>query len=392
MIGRFFRWLRLTLPPAVVVVLAIFILLVWEGLYLWLRWRFGTSEIAHNASTRLLDMRDKYAAFIMVAYGIWRAAAFHPLFRPKYRAWLEQTPWTSASPLPLGPIHLVWQDILVVGLLSACLHGTPCGRIWVLEAFLIAHQATIAVSFWLTGPWWMGYVVVFALGLAVRLFPWPLACVGVLAILCVLTAIGCRLALARFPWQECPLLEAWNRQCSTDPAARRKSLLGWPYGQLAAVPPERQVRRRDGLLGPLLAAWWIYIAASTMEPKDRIDFVNLVFLGVSAAAVWGRVMIYTLPWHWPISVWGRIATGRWIIPGYDYVFLAPLCTLCVALACFRLGLAIGPGSWQLVFCPAATAAVLIVALNMSPSLGHWRLTGHHRIMPWGSNDARRVKL
>jgi hypothetical protein len=108
-------------------------------------------------------------------------------------------------------------------------------------------------------------------------------------------------------------------------------------------------------------------------------------------AVLIRLLAYIGPYRPPISFWGRILTGRWIIPGYDYVFLAPLCTLLVALLGWRAALLAGPDHWGIVVYPLATAAVLIVALNMSPSLGQWSLTGHHRIAPWGT-DPQRVKL
>jgi hypothetical protein len=40
----------------------------------------------------------------------------------------------------------------------------------------------------------------------------------------------------------------------------------------------------------------------------------------------------------------------------------------------------------------AVAAVLLVALNMGPSLGRWRLTGHHRIAATGVAGQECVRL
>ena len=49
----------------------------------------------------------------MVAYGLYRAMGFHPFFRPSYRKWLETTPWTWRKPLPVGPVRLGWEDLVL---------------------------------------------------------------------------------------------------------------------------------------------------------------------------------------------------------------------------------------------------------------------------------------
>jgi hypothetical protein len=389
MIHGFLRSLQRTLPPLWAVVLAAFALAFWEGLYLWLRYWIGAAEAARG----LLGGRDATAAGIMAAYGVFRAAAFHPLYRPKYRDWLALTPWTADKSLPLGPIHLVWQDVVLGGLLLATLHGTPLGRLWALAAFFLTYLIVLGASFWITGPWWMGYVIAAGLGLAVRLVDWPLVYLGVLVVFYAVSVVGRRMALRRFPWPESEILESLSRQFRPNSAAKRKSLLGWPFGQFAAVPPERKIRRRDGILGPLLAAWSIYAVTSHIaEPEGQKMVPFMIFSYATFPVLLGRLIAYTGPCRPPISLWGRIMTGRWIIPGYDYVLLAPLCMLLIVIVGWVAAMLFGPSPWWTVFYPLATAAVLIVALNMGPSLGRWSLTGRHRIVPWGSNDPQRVKL
>ena len=186
-------------------------------------------------------MRDGLAAVIMAAYGVFRVAAFHPVFRPKYRGWLEQTPWTGRKPLPLGPIHLVWQDVVVLGIVVLALHGTPLGRLWAPWAFLLAYLGTLGVSFWLTGPWWMGYLVLFGLGLAVRLAVEPLVALAALA--ADLRHCDARarhgagaVSVARNPrsWKPCA-----GSFFPTRPRGESR-LLGWPNHQLMAAWPDRQ--------------------------------------------------------------------------------------------------------------------------------------------------------
>ena len=197
----------------------------------------------------------------MAAYGVFRVAAFHPVFRPKYRGWLEQTPWTSRKPLPLGPIHLVWQDVLVLGIVVLALHGTPLGRVWASWAFLLAYLGTLGVSFWLTGPWWMGYLVLFGLGLAVRLVVEPLVALAALVPIYAIAMLGRNMALARFPWHESKIVEAMRRQFRPNSATRRKSTLGWPnhhswlHGRIArSVAATESWAAAGGLVGVRVGA------------------------------------------------------------------------------------------------------------------------------------------
>jgi hypothetical protein len=384
------RWLRLTLPPAGFVLATVFTLLCVEGLCLWVRWRLELLAPNEKPPLQLLQMRDSIAAAIAAAYGMFRAVVFHPFFRSRYRDWLEQTPWTSRQPLPAGPIHLVWQDVAVVGVFLLLLHGFPLGRIWVLQAFLFAYLGTLGVSFWGTGPWWMGYAVLFGLGLVARLLMWPLVALDVLAIVYVTAFVGLRMALAQFPWSDSRIPETLRQQFSGNIMARRKWYLGWPYRQMTGVPQENGVRRRDGILAPLLVAWWVWALGSHAgQASDGAP--ALLFLYVAAFSVLVRLLVYVGACRPPISLWGRIATGRLIIPGYDYVFVAPLCGLLVAAIGAKLAFMADREHESITF-PLATAAVLIVALNMGPSFRSWHLTGHHRIVAWGGKDPNHVKL
>jgi hypothetical protein len=384
------RWLRLTLPPMGFVVAAVFVLLCAEGFYLWVRCWLESLGPTAEAPSELLKMRNSIAGVAAAAYGVFRAVVYHPFFRSRYRDWLEQTPWTSRQPLPAGPIHLMWQDAVVMGIFLLSLHGFPLGRIWVLQAFLFAYLGTLGVSFWGTGPWWMGYGILFGLGLVVRLLMWPFVALDVLAIVYVAAFVGLRTALARFPWPDSRIPETLRQQFTGNIMARRKWLLGWPYRQMSGVPQEHAVRPRDGILAPLLAAWWVWALAShSSDPTAPVPVLSFIY--ATFVSLFARLLVYVGSCRPPISLWGRIATGRLIIPGYDYVFVAPLCTLLVAAIGVTLAF-MARMKYSTITFPLAMAAVLIVALNMGPSFRSWHLTGHHRIAAWGSKDPNHVKL
>jgi len=105
-------------------------------------------------------------------------------------------------------------------------------------------------------------------------------------------------------------------------------------------------------------------------------FVDLgIFGGICAGYRWVRYCIRYWP---PISFFGRIATGRFVIPGYDRVFVAPLCSLliCILLPKFlyNAGLSID------VFAPVTVTLALISIRTIGPTLRDWELTGQHRIV------------
>jgi hypothetical protein len=70
-------------------------------------------------------------------------------------------------------------------------------------------------------------------------------------------------------------------------------------------------------------------------------------------------------------------TRRWIIPGYDRVFVAPAATMLIAAALPRLLIEVGVAPAATAF--LATAAAVITAIGMGPTLANWGLTGEYRL-------------
>src|SRR5262249_4966554 len=136
-----------------------------------------------------------------VSYAVWRVQAYHPLYQPAYQTWLAATPWTSRQPLPLGPVHLVPQDVLLVG--AAVLLGWLYGDRWAQhlpQVFLVAYLSYLGTSLFLTGAWPWGYTVAFGLGLAIWLWhDWPASLLAALLTYAV-AYLGLRRSLAHFPW------------------------------------------------------------------------------------------------------------------------------------------------------------------------------------------------
>ena len=138
----------------------------------------------------------------------------------------------------------------------------------------------------------------------------------------------------------------------------------------------------------LAAVLFIYGLRVLAHPRtavkgNRTAALGMLLVYATFGCVIGRLVAYC-SFHWPpISLWGRIWTFRWIIPGYDQALVAPLCALMVGImapvATYSLGVL-----WRFAF-PTSLTLMLLITLGMGPRLRQWRLTGNHRITAAGLN-------
>jgi hypothetical protein len=358
-----------------------------EGHYLWVGYGLEVTELV---GPQILGIRDKVAAVCCGAYGLYRVAAFHPLFRPAYREWLMSTPWTSPKPLPLGPIHLVFQDVILLAVVVAMLHGSPVAFWLMALAAVTAYLTALTVTFRLVGLVGTFYGMAFGLGLALRLAKHPYFSIGVIAALYPLACVGVRRSLARFPWAE------WYRSTASlrgfnHAASARATVLGWPFDQLRPAEPKTRIGLAEAALVIALVGWLLYaVSCHTLGRPGEASLPELVCLVGVVGCFAVRLLLYLVYHHPPLSLPGRIATFQWIIPGYDQALVAPICAfLAGVLVPASLGaLGLPRSTWHSL----CLAIVLFVCLAMPPSLRRWHLTGAHRLargLP-NSQESRRL--
>jgi hypothetical protein len=370
------RWLRVVWPPWWTV---LGLLLVWywvQAPMLALEW--SLKELFFPARdpevVRLLTAVLGVAAGLYALYRVW---AFHPAMRSDYHQWLTTTPWTARKPLPLGPLHLVPQDVLLLG--AIVLLGWPRLQ-WLalvpVQVFLVVYLLALGVLHWLTGVKTWGYAVGFAAGFTVLAMPDMLLFIAVSLATLAVAYLGLRRSLAGFPWENLFVTEL-RRQL----VGKGTQPLGWPYDQLGARFPQLVgVTPPDALFSGALAGFWFFVGSYQLRflPDAAAGryAVYFVFLG---PAVGIRIAVYCYGYVPPLSVLGRLVHGRWIIPGYDHVFVAPLLTVGVGAAALYVPRATGIDSlWTT---PIAFALTWWVIFGMGPPLQPWRLTGNHRISP-----------
>jgi len=386
------EWMKVVLPPSwyIGAFAAVYVLV--ECFSLLLCWAVGPTRFLAG----VLHGSPAGGSLLVAAsmcYGAFRAVAFSPVFRPGYRKWLGLTPWAAEMPLPLGPVHLVWQDLVVLALLGVLVARHP--GVHCLDLVLASgccYAVLSIVSLLAVGQYRQAIALLFVSACtfmtdllpAASTFPWvPAIVTGV----CLAAGWGVRGSLRGFPWQ----LEAHEERLSkwTGRAPADLLTVGWPYHSLRPHPSRPVVSTTTGIVVSLMLAWWVF-AISVGRHVSDLDAAECWFAYRFAVVLLGigRGCIYCFGHLPPISLWGRIRTGRLVVPEYDRVFVTPISILLVGHYFPKLVLFCG-----LPFPVAICLSVLVVVLltlNLGPSLSHWRLTGAYRMVvpAVGSSDAR----
>ncbi len=383
------RWLRVVLPPWWAVILAGFLYTLFQSALLGLEWYFDLPLFG------LMDTEKEVPALVMgqfaFGYAVYRVWAFHPALRPGYFQWLCGTPWSSVKPLPLGPLHLVWQDVILLALWAG-LSWPRAGlqSLNVFQVFLFTYLSLLGLPHFVTGQKSWAYAVAFGVGVMALVARNPWLCFGAASVTYVAAFLGLRASLASFPWEGTPLFSRFQRRMQQELKSKESAgqnpgpnqgTLGWPFDHLG--PPHLDLTgfdRRDRLLAGLLLGWWFYVFYSLARSADsdwygaHVCYSIFLVLGIAF-----RVAIYCNGYLPPLSLLGRLGHGRPIIPGYDQVFIAPLLALAVGAAVPLVPWATGLD--PLIAVPSAVVLTTWILLLMGPSLQTWRLTGYHRITP-----------
>lgn len=370
-------------PPVSVIVLFVIVWSILEG-NLWLiklavpNAVSGISDMSEIRNVRVTILAG--AAGVYALYRLWR---FHPACNHAYAAWLKLSPWTADKPLPLGPIHVVWQDAVVIGVLTAIAawhaHVNPALPVAV---FGLVYLGGMTLLLALTRGWSSCLVLGFL---------WPALILpgleGVPKIVLVAAIIAViwwaqRKSLRAFPWE---FLANSNRPAgsilqmeiridglSGRPATRIPSNLGWPFLALSPKVHCHSISMLTSVSLSALIGWWSFCAIECFKIAPLPELI-LVF-AVLAAAI--RLTIYCSGLTPSFNVWGRIVSGRILVPGFDKVFLTPLAVM--LLATFGGMIIRRSDSWYPVTESCVIALICYVLFSGGPTLRNWVLTGQHR--------------
>ena len=184
------------------------------------------------------------------------------------------------------------------------------------------------VTLWLTRTWAIGYTVAFGLGFAVWLWHQPYFCLAIATLVYLLAHEGLRRGFQQFPWEPRKLPNL-NLNTDLSKLGGQGEPCGWPYDRmLREIGDEQGIHRLDAVLCCMLGGWWLFVLTSLIpDPRNRLGALSMAFGLTTIVCTLARIGIYVQGYQSPLSLWGRIVTLRLIIPGYDQVFVAPICAL-----------------------------------------------------------------
>src|SRR5580765_387984 len=236
------------------------------------------SHHAGSIEADVLDLNNIRLIILVsaaVAYGFVRLWRFHPACKPAYCSWLEMSPWTARKPLPLGPIHLVWQDAVVLGVLAAVARWHAHASSWVLPFdFAIAYLGGLTALLAITRRWTacllLGFLWPTLLLPAAR--GWPF--IVVFAAIIFVIWCGVRASLHAFPYgfwhgSANPMSQRPNSLLQMQMDVRIPILssasfdtsskaIGWPYLSLSPRVEVQSISLKTSFFLGLLFGWWTY--------------------------------------------------------------------------------------------------------------------------------------
>jgi hypothetical protein len=325
-------------------------------------------------------------------YAIYRVFTFHPGLRPDYRAWLRQTPWSHRQPLPYGPVHLVLQDAILLGLtvaVTAPFYGERAAG-YILLAFVIVYLWTLLAALLTTYEWPAAYAVLFGLAAFIPAWREGWYLFGLAAATYLTALAGLRRSYRRFPREQdiATAPEAVEGPRLSKKAAGQP-LYGWPFNLLGPPRGMADPPFWHSLTCCCLVGWWLFAILST-DARERGDWncvsVNLTVIVTCLAGLVRLVVYQRFEFMPPLSLAGRLATGRWIIPGYDQLFAAPFCGSALAFVLPNALVALGANT--VVSNCVSLPVCLLAVVTLPPSRRRWFLTGDHRIVCPAPLDGR----
>jgi len=329
-------------------------------------------------------------------YGFYRILHTHPLFNEHHLKWLESIPWTSRRDLPLQPVRIVFQDILLLGLFELAAHGCSMSSVPLFRElrlpgfvfFLLPYLVVCCFALFLTEtPRW-GFGLLFGFGVLAFLGNRKDLWLPPVVLLYIVAYLGLRRSLSFFPWDVKKyrrLIYASMSNLKSLPERKDWKECVWPLSQLRPNKPQ-PVSLQTSILVSLLAGWYFFIPLYHYFRLGDIacSFLlgGIIYLFVVITCLFGRLVLYTgmintgicVP---PMNIWGRIFNLRLIIPGYHRIYLPVILTLVTSIALPLLLRRFGIYRPSII--PISATIVIFLSLWLGPTREKWLMTGHYRM-------------
>jgi hypothetical protein len=319
-----------------------------------------------------------------VALAVWRVVAFFPYPGGAYGGWLALTPWQYGMQMPKGSLQLNFTDFVMVGALcwltrleDAIPVAVPVMIFLYIYIFASVSSTTLAID-----PkryWGKRTLILFVIPFA--FYPkvsWESALIS-LAAAYLLCYLHLRDFLKEYPWNT--ISWVFKQEELLAFASRKLPMSGWPYSVLA---PDRKspLSLKNNTVAKLtfiaLFIWWMHTVIAIFHSPRNDDSGMFILLVIIVAVVSGFSRLFllngTAP---PISFWGRILKGYFIIPKYDRIFVAPL--IIIAVTVFTVKALSAKNVENVVaLTELSIFAILTIATFCPPGIRQWFNTGAFR--------------
>ncbi len=383
-------------PMAALTIYAILILSLW--LRLCLR---GMSSSIHWEYVLALTFTVSFqlSVYWLLLFGLYRAFAFNPLFHPDYFKWLSTSCWTHEDPLPNGPMHLAWEDFVIVGVLTLThylsatfvegIKITPARALLLPLVFSLGYLGVNFSNFMLTNrP--VAYGIIIPLLLSLYHPSIAVLAAGFVTSLMV-CQIGISLLLRRLDLSlksdiESPLKAiAPNIKLNQNLKIKLTGevpALGWPHSVLSRKEDRVLIQFWEQTTLSAICAILSGLFIIVLDPdkfRSEEGALSAFLFVLSVFAIIIRLPIYMKAMLPPISFWGRIFTLRPLIPSYDIIFLHPILVVLLNYVFVKSFASFSYFLPEHIVFAIFVFVLSLMTLNCPPRLNRWMLTAKGRL-------------
>lgn len=308
-----------------------------------------------------------------IAYAVWRIIKYLPLPDTAYGGWLSLTPWKYGNQLPNGPVHLNITDfiILLIFSITICIDAPQFTAVPFILFSLTYVFGTILTTPLISSQrkYWNKRILIFAL-MPFSVYPFLslYSFCAVIFVCLIITYLHQRDILKEYPWNT----KLWTANTEDDLAqgSLDYKITGWPFSSLASYPDKNyffKPKPSNIFLLAALSIWWGHAALAFLEKHfTKLELIGCYkFIIIIVGVLIVVIRLYKFQGLAPtISFWGRIFTGRFIIPKFDKLWaVIPLTAILITIAFY--GISALPGHEKLIF--EITLFILIVLYFSCPS-------------------------
>jgi hypothetical protein len=328
----------------------------------------------------IMAFREMYLLVVAFACGGLRALK-HPLYNKAYLQWLEITPWTVEQPLPLRRYMLGWPELVIAIALTFLGRDSFVAHPFHFPVVMLGAYLFVSAGFFIECRMYAAlYAYAFVLFVGAFVWPYPMAMMVLVGIFYVVLIPELRESTHVFVWES-----EWRRR-RVPPL---NVALGYPLNVLSMKIGALRLPMRHTIGVSLLVGmlWFAFQRNATEYEPRELMIVNAITICLAPII---RFAIYALSGLPPISLRGRLATGRLVIPGYDRVLIVPAVTLLVGQSLF-----FGCVCWSAPIDLAGSVALMLslgLTLGLRPYFDEWLLTGHHQYSIFGSREAMTERI